>query len=153
MKKDTWFNVTMGAYLGAEVCEVVGIFSLDKISVKCDKNSIGLYHDNGLSVFNNSTWKNKIELTKNIQGLWFRKAAESNLRIVNYLDVTLNLNDDSFRPSDKPDDIFSTLTKNLTTFLIILLSIFQHLLKNSFQAILLMKNISRISYLLWRYSK
>ena len=74
MKKDSWFNVTMGAYLGAEVCEVVGIFSLDKISVKYDKNSIGLYYDNGLSVFNNSTWKNKTELTKNIQGLWFKNS-------------------------------------------------------------------------------
>ena len=55
MKTDGLLNVTMGAYDGAEVCELVGIFSLDKISVKCDKNSIGLYHDNRLSVFKNST--------------------------------------------------------------------------------------------------
>ena len=48
MKKDGLFNVTMGAYDGAEVCELVGTFSLDKISVEYDKNSIGLYHDNGL---------------------------------------------------------------------------------------------------------
>ena len=50
----------------------VNLFSLDKISVKYDENSIGLYHDNGLSVFQNSTWKNKKELTKNIQELWLR---------------------------------------------------------------------------------
>ena len=55
MKKDGLFNVTMGAYDEAEVCELVVTFSLDKISVKYDKNSIGLYHDNGLSVFKNST--------------------------------------------------------------------------------------------------
>ena len=48
MKKDGLFNVTMGAYDAAEVCELVGTFSLDKISVEYDKNSIGLYHDNGL---------------------------------------------------------------------------------------------------------
>ena len=71
-KKDNLFNVTMGAYDGAEVCELVGTFSLDKISVEYDKNGIGLYHENGLSIFKNSTWKNKKELTKNIQGLWFR---------------------------------------------------------------------------------
>ena len=47
---------------------------LDKISVKYDKNSIGSYHDNGLQVFKNSTWNNKKELTKNIQGLWFRNS-------------------------------------------------------------------------------
>ena len=71
MKKDGLLNVTMGAYDGAEVCELVGIFSLDKVSVKYDKNSIVLYHDNRLPVFKNSTWKNKKELRKNIQGLWF----------------------------------------------------------------------------------
>ena len=30
--------------------------------------------------------------------------AESNLKIVNYLDVNLNLKDGSFRPYHKPDD-------------------------------------------------
>ena len=68
------FNVTIETYDGAEVCELVGIFSLDKISVNYDKNSIGLYHDNELSVFKNSTLNNKKELTKNIQGLWFRNS-------------------------------------------------------------------------------
>ena len=39
MKRDGLFDVTVGAY--AEVCEVVGTFLLDKISVKYDENSIG----------------------------------------------------------------------------------------------------------------
>ena len=37
--------------------------------------------------------------------------AESNLRIINYLDVTLNLNDGSFRPCDKPNDIIQYINK------------------------------------------
>ena len=41
MKKDGLFDVTMGAYDGAEICELIGIFLLDKINVKYDKNSIG----------------------------------------------------------------------------------------------------------------
>ena len=80
----------------------------------------------------------KKSLQKTFKDFGLEIAAESNLRIVNYLDVTLNINDGSFRPCDKPDDIFSTLTKNLTT-LLILLSTCQHLLKNGFQTILLMK--------------
>ena len=36
-------------------CELVRNFPLDKISVEYDKNSIGLYHDNGLSIFKNIT--------------------------------------------------------------------------------------------------
>ena len=33
MKKDGLFDVTMGAYDDAEVCELVGAFLLDKISI------------------------------------------------------------------------------------------------------------------------
>ena len=55
MKKDSLLDVTMGTYNGAEVCEFVGTFLLDEIIVKYDKNSIGLYDDNGLSIFKNST--------------------------------------------------------------------------------------------------
>ena len=51
MKKDGLLDVTVGTCDGAEVYELVGTFSLDKISVKYDKNSIGSYRDNGLSVF------------------------------------------------------------------------------------------------------
>ena len=38
MKKDGLFDVTMGAYDGAAVCELVGTFLLDKISEKYEKN-------------------------------------------------------------------------------------------------------------------
>ena len=48
MKKYGLFDVTMGAYDGAEVHELVGTFLLDKISEKYYKNSIGLYRDDGL---------------------------------------------------------------------------------------------------------
>ena len=37
--------------------------------------------------------------------------AESNLRTINYLDVTLNLNDGSFRPCNKPNDIIQYINK------------------------------------------
>ena len=62
MNKGGMFDVTMEVYDGTEVCEIFGTFLLDKISVKYDKNSTNLSFDNGLSVFKNSTWKNKKEL-------------------------------------------------------------------------------------------
>ena len=37
------FDVTMRAYDGAEVCELVGIFMLNRISEKYNKNDAGLY--------------------------------------------------------------------------------------------------------------
>ena len=75
MRKDGLFDVTMGAYDGVEVRELVGKFLLDKISVKYDKNSIDLYRNNRLSVFEKATWKNKKKLTKDIQEIWFRNSS------------------------------------------------------------------------------
>ena len=41
--------VTMGAYGGAEVCELVGTYLLRLIAEKYNKNDIGLYRDDGLA--------------------------------------------------------------------------------------------------------
>ena len=76
MKKDGLFDVTMGACDRAEVCELVGTFLLDKISEKYEKNSIGLYLDDGLSVFKNKSGTQLERIKKNLQktfGLWFRR--------------------------------------------------------------------------------
>ena len=43
----------MGAYDSAEICELVGIFMLSLLSKKYSSNNIGLYCDDGLSVFRN----------------------------------------------------------------------------------------------------
>ena len=43
-------DVTMESYNGAEVCELAGLFMLNKLSKKFDKNNIELYRDDGLSV-------------------------------------------------------------------------------------------------------
>ena len=45
------FDVTMGAYDGAEVCELIGIYMLYLIGKKYDSKNIGLYRDDGLAVF------------------------------------------------------------------------------------------------------
>ena len=61
----------------------------------------------------------------------FERAAEFNLKIVNYLNITLNLNDGSLDLATNQKVLFSTLTNGLTT-LLILISTRQHLLKNGF---------------------
>ena len=76
-EKDTWmkkqsglFDVTMGAYDGAEVCELVGTYMLSLISKKYNKRDFELYRDGGLGVTKNKsgpeTEKNKEKHTKNI---------------------------------------------------------------------------------------
>ena len=46
-------DVTMESYDGAEVCELAGLFMLNELSKKFGKDIIGLYRDDGLSVFKN----------------------------------------------------------------------------------------------------
>ena len=49
-KEDTLFDVTMGSYDGAEVCELVGIFLLKQLKDKFSCLQLGLYRDDGLGV-------------------------------------------------------------------------------------------------------
>ena len=115
MKKVGLFDVTMRAYDSADVCELVGTLLLTKISEKYDKNSIDLYRDDELSVFKSKSGTQleriKKSSKKTFKDFSLEIVAESNLRVVNYLDVTLNLNDGSFRPSHKPDDIIHYINK------------------------------------------
>ena len=53
--------------------------------------------------------KTEKSLQKTFKEFGLEIVAESNLRIVNYL--TLKLNDSSFRPCDKPDDIIQYINK------------------------------------------
>ena len=51
VKKDgESFDVTMGSYDGAEVCELVGLFILNELTKKFGKENIGLYRDDGLAL-------------------------------------------------------------------------------------------------------
>ena len=45
---DSCFDVTMGSYDGAEICELVGIYVLSLLANIIDKNNSGLYRDYGL---------------------------------------------------------------------------------------------------------
>ena len=52
-KEGNTFDVTMGAYDGAEVCELIGTYILQQLSPKYNKKDIGLYRDDGLAIFEN----------------------------------------------------------------------------------------------------
>ena len=52
-KEGSSFDVTMGAFDGAEVCEPIGIYMLYLIGKKYDSKNIELYRDDGLVVFKN----------------------------------------------------------------------------------------------------
>ena len=110
MKKGSdLFDVSMGAYDGAEVCELIGIFLLNLLGRQYDPKNIGLYRDDGLSIFKNCSGPQMEKIKKRLQKVFKNNGLnviiECNMKIVNYLDVTFNLNDGTYRPYQKPDNI------------------------------------------------
>ena len=102
------FDVTMGSYDGAEVCELVGLYILNILGQKYDKEQIGLYRDDGLGAFKNISGgeaeRIKKGITKVFSDLGLKITIETNLRVVNFLDITLNLSDGKYYPYRKPND-------------------------------------------------
>ena len=103
-KQQTWikkesglFDITMGAYDGAEVCELVGNFLLYALSLKYNKTNIGLFRDDGMAVFRNVSSAHCEKIEKEFQKLFrqhgLKLIIKCNLKIVDFLDVTLNLTD------------------------------------------------------------
>ena len=114
--KETWmkkggelFDVTMGAYDGAEICELVGLFLLNEMSAKYSTSKIGLYRDDGLAVFKNTNGSQSERIKKDFVSI-FKKhqldiVIECNKKIVDYLDITLNLENNTYQPYRKPESI------------------------------------------------
>ena len=107
-KESGWFDVTMRAYDGAEVCELVGSFLLYALSLKYNEANIGLYRDGGLAVFRNVSRPHCEKIKKEFQKLFqqhgLKLIIKRNLKIVDFLDVTLNLTDSTYKPYHKPND-------------------------------------------------
>ena len=106
IKRDSeLFYVTMGAYDGAEVCELVGNYLLYELSKLYEKKNIGLYRDDGVAVFKNKSGPESEKIRKSIQAKFreneLKITIQCNLKIVDHLDVTFNLTDSSYRPCNK----------------------------------------------------
>ena len=82
---------------------------LPLLSKKYSSNNIGLCRDDGLSVFRNIISGQQAEKPKKIIQKIFKDKGlqiiiKGNLKIVDYLDVTLNLNDGTYRHFHKPNE-------------------------------------------------
>ena len=102
------FDVTMGSYDGAEICELVGIYILSKLSKVANQKDCGLYRDDGLILLRNSNGKRADKLRKDIaatfKNIGFQIEIKCNLKQVDFLDVTLNLTTGTHHPYKKDND-------------------------------------------------
>jgi len=67
MKKDTndSFDVTMGSFDGAKICELVGLLIMNKLSNLVAQNNTGFYRDDGLIILRNMRGR-RTNKTRNI---------------------------------------------------------------------------------------
>ncbi len=97
----------MGSYDGAETCQLVGAYILSEITniAGLQKENIGLYRDDGLAVINKpprAAENLKKKLCEKFTQLGLRITAEANAKIVDFLDITLDLTKKEFKPYSKP---------------------------------------------------
>ena len=100
------FDVTMGSIDGAETCELVVYYMLSLLQPKYGK-SIRLFRDDGLGISPttpNKTEKAKEDICKIFHENDLKVTIEVNKKMVNFLDVTLDLNSGQYMPYMKPNN-------------------------------------------------
>ena len=101
------FDVPMGSYDGAELCELVGAFMLTELDGVINKADIGLYRDDGLGVMR-QLGKPEIERRKKVIIQIFKQhkldiTVSTGMKTVDYLDIEFDLKHESFKPFKKPN--------------------------------------------------
>ena len=105
-KGDDIFDVGMGAYHGAQLCELVGLFLMSRLAHIKDLSSI-IYRDDVLAV-TRATSRQQERMRQEIVRVFSEYGLGItifiNLRRVDFLDITLDLDKGTFKPYRKPGD-------------------------------------------------
>ena len=104
-KQDSDFDVGMDSFDGAECCELVGLNILSRL--KHLNVNLGLYRDDALGITCKTPRQAdmlKKEICKIFKQMWLSITIEVNMRILNFLDITLDLNTGIYKPFIKPND-------------------------------------------------
>ena len=99
------FDIGMGGYAGAEKCDLVGLYILSRLQVIIKK--VGVFRDDGLAVSSltkrqNEKLKQEIKRVFEQEGLSI--TINVNLKVVEFLDVELNLNTGTHKPFTKQNN-------------------------------------------------
>ena len=96
------FDVPMGGYDSSQVADLVCLYILNMLTRIISHQQAGLYHVDGLIYIPNSNGPLSSSIQKRIirafKFLGFGIEISSNIKIVNFLDVTLDLSNNSYKP-------------------------------------------------------
>ena len=106
---DEDFDIPMGCYDGAEICELVGIYIQNKLCKLMNKKDFGLYRDDGLGILRNTSGPEADRKRKSIIKI-FKECGlcitcKVNKKIVDLLDFQFNL-------TSKPTNLTESQTMN-----------------------------------------
>ena len=97
----------MGCYKDA-VCDIAGSYILNLLCNIVDKDLVGLYRDDDLAIVRNlsgpETERKRKAIIKLYKECCLNITIKTNLKIVNFLDVEINLDTGTYRPHRKPDN-------------------------------------------------
>ena len=114
--KDVWtkkqnpdFDVSMGSFDSAEVCELVGLFILHQLACEYKDINFGLYRDDGCGETTILPGPQRSALEKKIRKSFREWGFKIDIRIgdteTDLLDVYMDLKNNTFRPFTKPNYI------------------------------------------------
>ena len=105
-RANSQFDVTMGSYDGAEICELVGLYILDLLSQQFDKQQLGLYRDDGATAINlpgPEIERAKTAIRETFEKCNLRVIIENDVKRMDFLDVTMDLTTGKYWPYRKPN--------------------------------------------------
>ena len=98
----------MGSFDGAEICEVVALYIQSNLENILPKTNFGLYRDDGLIFLRNLNSqqmnKKRKAIIKIFKDIGFSIDIQTNLEEVDFLEVTLNLENGIYLQFKKPND-------------------------------------------------
>ena len=110
------FGVSIGCYDGANVCELVGVFILHLLKTLMRKENVGLYRDNGQGILQNSPVheieRKRKQIIQIFKTCGLNITVETNLKTVYFLDVRLDLIDNTYQPYRKPNSKTGYINKH-----------------------------------------
>ena len=102
-----FFDIPMGSFMGAEICDLIGLYILDQLTNVFPRGQYGLYRDDALSLVNTKSPSALERLSKTLhrvfKNIGFKITIEICHTYTDFLDVTLNLGNNTYYPYRKPN--------------------------------------------------
>ena len=101
------FDVPMGCFDGAEVCELVGVYILHLLKTVKRKENVGLYRDDGLGILRTSSGpeieRKRKQIIQIFKSCGLNITVKTNSKTADFLDVRLDLVNNTYQPYRKPN--------------------------------------------------